>query len=156
MRAKATRGAALWLGLALFTSLHEPTPAPPSSSLLSGQVVPLADVLKSRKIAHDPEPIARQVVVQSDDGTLTPLLSDEVSRAFFVDARLRGRKTELKIRRFPGLPYVQALSVRVEDGGRMRVPEYFCDICTIAAPSPQVCPCCQGEMVLRMRPEPGE
>ena len=65
----------------------------------------LADVLKARGIAADPEPIKDQVVFVEADGTVTPLLSDEASRALFADERLRDRKAEITARRVPSLPY---------------------------------------------------
>src|SRR5687768_946940 len=108
---------------------------------LRGTVIELTEALQSRKLPADAEPVAKQVVLQADDGTITPLLSDETSRALFVDARLRGRKTEIRARRHAGLPYVQVTSYRVEDQGRLQSPEYYCDVCFISVRVPQECPC---------------
>jgi hypothetical protein len=121
---------------------------------LSGKVVELSAWLDSKGIECDAGPIATQVVVLGQDGTITPLLSDEASRALFLDKRLRDRPAEIRARRFPGLPYVQVVSFQVEDQGKLRTPEYFCEVCTISVRYPQICPCCQGSMDLRMRPEP--
>jgi len=121
----------------------------------AGTVVLLTEVLKSAGVSFDPEPVAKQVVLKADDGTVTPLLSDEASRALFLDERLRRRPVEIRGRLRQGLPYLQVLSFRVEEGGRLRTPEYFCEVCTISVRYPQICPCCQGEMSLRMRPDPG-
>jgi hypothetical protein len=120
---------------------------------LSGKVVELSAALKSTGLMFDPEPIAKQVVVKAKDGSITPLLPDDASRAFFLDSRLRDRRAELVVRRFPGLPYAQVVSFKVEDHGQLRTPEYYCEICTISVRYPQTCPCCQGPMVLRMKPE---
>ena len=120
---------------------------------LSGQAVELTAALKPRGVAFDDEPVAKQVVVQGRDGTITPLLSDEASRALFLDERLRNRPLEIQGRRFPGIPYVQVVSIRMDDHGKLRTPEYYCEICTISVRYPQICPCCQGPLVLRMRPE---
>jgi hypothetical protein len=131
-------------------------PAPgagPEPVTLTGTVVTLNEALKPSGLAFDPEPIACQVVLKEGKGAITPLLSDDASRALFLDKRLRHRRTEVKGRRHPGLPYLQVLSFRVEDQGRLRTPEYFCEICTITVRFPQICPCCQGEMILQMRPE---
>jgi hypothetical protein len=127
----------------------------PKSITLRGTAVLLSEVLKPAGLAFDAEPVARQVVLKGDDGTITPLLSDDASRALFLDERLRHRRAEITGRRHPGLPYLQVMSFRVEDQGRLRTPEYFCEICTISVRFPQICPCCQGPMVLRMRPDPG-
>jgi hypothetical protein len=143
--------------LALFAVLAAPAagpPARPEAVTLRGKVVELSAALKSMGLAADPEPIARQVILRAADGSVTPLLADEASRALFLDARLRDRPAELQARRFAGLPYVQVVSFRVEDQGTLRTPEYYCEVCAISVRSPQVCPCCQGAMVLRMRPEP--
>ena len=48
---------------------------------------------------------------------------------------------------------LQVVSFKVEDQGQFRTPEYYCDISTISVRYPQICPCCQGPMVLRMKPE---
>lgn len=143
---------ALVAWFAMLASLGAP-PGPAESATLNGKVIELTDALKSRGLVTDAEPIARQVVLQAEDGTITPLLSDDGSRALFLDARLRNRAAELKTRRLPGLPYVQVVTFRVLEEGKMQVPEYYCEICTISVRSPQICPCCQGPMVLRMRPE---
>ena len=120
---------------------------------LRGKVVELRTVLKAEGVPFDEEPVAKQVVLQTSRGAVVPLISDEASRAFFVDERLRGRPAELHARRFANLPYVQVVSFQVEEDGRMRTPEYYCEICTISVRFPQTCPCCQGPMVLRMKPE---
>lgn len=142
--------------LALLVSLAmapgEASPKPETVTL-SGRVVELAAALKAQGLSVDADPIAKQVVLKGDDGSLTPLLSDDASRALFLDERLRDRQAELKARRHPGLPYLQVLSFKVVDEGTLRTPEYYCEICTISVRSPQTCPCCQGPMELRMRPE---
>lgn len=127
--------------------------AKPETVTLSGKVIELTAALKAQGLTFDSDPIAKQVVLQRDDESLLPLLCDDASRALFLDGRLRNRPAELKTRRIRGLPYLQVVSFQVEDGGKLRTPEYFCDVCTISVRYPQICPCCQGSMVLRMRPE---
>ncbi len=136
--------------------------APPGSRaepvVLEGKIVTLAEALAARdlKIKADSEPIAKQVVLLAEDGTIFPLLSDDSSRALFLDKRLRNCRSEIHGRRFAGVPYLQVVSFRVEREGRLRSPEYHCDVCAISVLYPQTCPCCQGPMELRMRPdEPG-
>ena len=144
------------------------TPPPPSSSsstdrtagqdsvtyTISGTAVTLPEVLDAAGIAADSESIAKQVVLKSKSGEITPLLSDEASRALFVDERLRNRQTEVKYRKLAGLPYIRVVSFKIVENGLLRTPEYYCEICAISVRFPQICPCCQGEMVLRMKPEP--
>ena len=125
----------------------------PSPITLSGQVIELTEALKAKGLTFDAEPIAKQVVLRDKDNTLTPLLCDEASRALFHDSRLRNRPVELSVKPVASLPYVQVLSFQVLYQGTLRTPEYFCEICTISVRYPQTCPCCQGPMELRMKPE---
>ena len=125
----------------------------PDTITRTGKVVLLSEVLKAKGLPADPEPIAFQVVLVEEDGTITPMLSDDASRALFKDERLRGRKAELIARKLPGVPYLQVVSFKVDDEGILRIPEYYCDVCSISVRSPQTCPCCQGPMDLRMKPE---
>jgi len=134
--------------------LAGPASTPKSEPVkLSGTVVLLPELLKPSGLAFDAAPVAKQAVLKSDAGVITPLISDDASRALFDDARLRNRKTEIVGRKYEGLPYIQVVSFRVVDEGKLRIPEYFCEICTISVRYPQICPCCQGDMILRMQPE---
>lgn len=119
---------------------------------LRGRVVELTAVLGERGLQADPEPIARQVVLQAEDGTITPLLPNPASRALFRDERLRGRRAEVEGTRVAGLPYLNVVAFRVEEQGMLRTPEYHCEVCTIDVRAPQDCPCCQGPMELRFQP----
>ncbi len=120
---------------------------------LRGKVVTLASALGSLGIdvKIDPESAAKEVVVLGEDRSITPLFNDDASRALFLDERLRGRRAELRGRRFPGVPYLQVSTFQVEHEGRLQTPEYFCSVCSITVRYPQICPCCQGPMELRMR-----
>jgi hypothetical protein len=144
----------LWI---LSVTIAQSTPPPKAfeSVTLRGKVLMLADALKARglELAPDPEPIAKQVVIVGKDGTMTPLLSDETSRALFLDERLRNRDARIVGRRFTGVPYLQVVTIEVESEGRLRTPEYFCEVCTISVRYPQICPCCQGAMELQMKPD---
>jgi hypothetical protein len=128
---------------------------PAQEVTLKGKVVTLATALETLKLAVqvDAEPTARQVVLLDSKGKITPLLSDEASRALFLDERLRNRPAELRGRRFAGMPYLQVVTFKVEEDGRLQTPEYYCTICAIKVRFPQTCPCCQGPMELRMSPE---
>jgi hypothetical protein len=148
-------GPAHWLWILSVTLTLAGRPQPPETVTLQGKALKLAEAIKERKlgVTADPDPIANQVVILAEDGTITPLLSDETSRALFVDARLRNRNARIVGRRFTGLPYLQVVTIEVESEGRLRIPEYFCDVCTISVRYPQICPCCQGPMELRMKPD---
>jgi hypothetical protein len=127
----------------------------PESVTVRGRVLTLAQALESRHLGlkADPEPTAKQVALVADDGAIIPLLADDASRALFLDERLRNGRTEIRGRRFAGIPYLQVVSFKVERDGRFQTPEYYCDVCAISVRYPQTCSCCQGPMELRMRPE---
>lgn len=121
----------------------------PEVVTLKGEAVRLADTLAAFELSADDGPIREQVVLRQADGSLVPLLPDPGSRALFLDERLRGRPVEVQGRRYPGLPYLQVTLFRVLENKIYRIPEYYCDVCTISVRFPQVCPCCQGPMELR-------
>jgi hypothetical protein len=143
----------LWIIL-VFSAIAPPQNAAPETVTVSGKVLTLTEALKARGLALevDPDPAAKQAVLLAEDGTIMPLLSDETSRALFLDARLRNRNAQIVGRRHQRLPYLQVVTIQVENDGKLRTPEYFCDICSISVRYPQICPCCQGPMELRMKP----
>ena len=100
MRSGTVAGIAFWLS---FGRSGFPG-SPPESVALRGKFVTLAEALKARgsRIKPDPEPIAKQVVLLAEDGTIIPLLSDDASRALFLDERLRNCRSEIQGRRFAG------------------------------------------------------
>jgi hypothetical protein len=122
-----------------------------------GKVITLAAALEQRRldIKPDREPIAKQVVLLAADGSVIPLFSDEASRGLFLDERLQNCPAELTGKRYPGLPYLQVISFKIEKDGRFQTPEYYCHVCAIRVRYPQSCPCCQGPMELRMKPDGG-
>jgi hypothetical protein len=150
------RALCLWIG-SVFWAVSPPQSTAPETVTLCGKVLTLTEALKARGVGvkADPEPAAKQAVLLAKDGTITPLLCDETSRALFLDARLRDRNAQIVGRRYAGLPYLQVVTIQVESDGKLRTPEYFCDVCTISVGYPQICPCCQGPMELRMKPDPG-
>lgn len=140
-----------WLALGLPLLAGPPAALAAEPETLTGKLMLLPEALKALGVTADAAPVAGQVVLKGDDGTITPLLCDDASRAVFKDERLRHRRAELKAKRHAGLPYVQVLVFRVEYEGTLRTPEYYCEICSISVRFPQECPCCQGPMELRFR-----
>jgi hypothetical protein len=137
---------------AVFATPHDVPAAKSEKVALAGKAILLEAALKPVGVKVDPDPIAKQVVLRASDGTITPLLCDEGSRALFLDGRLRDRQIVVQGRRYTGVPYLQVTSFQVEESGKLLTPEYYCEICTISVRYPQACPCCQGPMELRMRP----
>ena len=138
-----------------------PSASPPDSPdktgevVLRGKVVTLRSALQSLGIdvKPDPESIAGEVVLLGEDRSITPLFRDDASRALFLDERLRDCRAEIHGRRFRRRPLPPGISFQVEREGRLQTPEYYCSVCSITVRSPQTCPCCQGPMELRMKPD---
>jgi hypothetical protein len=128
--------------------------APRREVSLAGLVRFLPDVLRQRQLEVDTDPVARQIVLEQTDGSVTPLLSNGASRALWLDERLRGRQAEIGGWLHAGLPYLEVTNIRVEEQGQLRMPGYYCDVCTITVRYPQPCPCCQGPLELRYNPAP--
>ncbi|MBI1325465.1 hypothetical protein GC170_20055 [bacterium] len=118
-----------------------------------GVVRPLSEIAKSRKISSDSEPLAGLMALETKDGRAIPLLSDEGGRMYYLDKAMRGRQVRLKMIERPDFPVAEVIQSEVMHEGRWRVPQYYCDVCTIAVRYPQVCLCCQGPMEFRYRPE---
>ena len=121
--------------------------------LFTGKVVPLRAALKKRGVTSFAE-FDKQVVLETPDGGLIPLVSDWRGRAFFQDERLRERKVELVGYRRKGLPYLQVLMVFTFDkNGVRQYTDYWCDICSIPMYEIKPCDCCQADIRLRFQPQ---
>ena len=147
-----------FLAVVLVLAFAGPPESPalkPIEVTVRGRVVTLGAALRSlgMDVTLDPESAAREIVVLGDDRTITPLFREETTRALFLDERLRDCRAEFQGRRFPGIPYLRVTSFQVERDGRLQTPEYFCTVCSISVRAPQTCPCCQGPMELRMKPD---
>jgi hypothetical protein len=128
------------------------TPEPEQKKeLFKGKVVLAVDALK-RKGLKPAEEMNGQVVLETDDGELIPLLADWRGRAFFQDERLRNRRVELVGYRKPGVPYLQILMVfTFNEAGDREYTDYWCDVCSIPMYEIKACECCQGDIRLRFQ-----
>jgi hypothetical protein len=118
--------------------------------LLDGRVVWYADALQRRLgIQTVPEAAERVLALETDDGTLIPLVDDLRTRAFRKDPRLREIDVRLRVRRYRATPAVQILTIyeRAEDG--IYEVDYWCDVCSIPMFEPGPCACCQQDNRLR-------
>lgn len=121
--------------------------------LFSGKVVMLQDALKRRGI-KSLEEFKSQVVLETNDGELIPIVSDWRGRAFFQDERLRDRRVDLVGTRRKGVPYLQVLMIFVfDDKGTPQYMDYWCDVCSIPMYEIKPCDCCQAEIRLRLQPQ---
>ena len=122
--------------------------------ILSGKVVSLGEALKRHGIKNYPEESKGQVVLETDQQELIPIVSDWRGRAFYQDERLRDRPVDLVVNRRPGIPWVQVLSIYTfDEQGSRNITDYWCDICAIPMYEIKECECCQGPIRLRFRPQ---
>lgn len=134
-------------------SLATAQDSPARASSLEGVVRSMAEIAKDRKISSDSEPLAGLMALETKEGRVIPILSDEGGRMFYLDSAMRGKQVRLKLIERPDFPVAEVTQSEVMHEGRWRVPQYYCDVCTIAVRYPQVCLCCQGPMEFRYRPE---
>ena len=121
--------------------------------LVSGEVRLLTDVLQKRGIKFYDE-MRGQVVLETAEGEVFPIVSDWRGRAFYQDERLRNRKVDLVVRRHKGLPHLQVLMVfAFDERGEREYMDYWCDICSIPMYEIKDCECCQGPIRLRFQPQ---
>ena len=119
--------------------------------LFSGKVVMLQEALKRRGVKALDE-FKSQVVLESDDGELIPIVPDWRGRAFYQDERLRNRRVDLVGTRQKAAPYLQVLMIFVfDDQGTRQYMDYWCDVCSIPMYEIKPCDCCQMEIRLRLQ-----
>jgi hypothetical protein len=167
MRSVPRRWAVLWLAAAVAVapvadlraadgpSAEEATarskPAYRTESL-RGKVVWLAEAVQRRyDVRIDPDAAQSQVVLETVDGQLHPLLKEDRGRGFWKDPRMRGIEMELFVRRYDGSPFVQVIRVYTIKQGRKYEFDYWCDICAIPMFELKECECCQGPIRIRER-----
>jgi len=133
---------------------EKPVPAD-LREVFSGKVVLLTEALKRKEIKHYEKELAGQIVLETADGELFPIVPDWRGRALYQDERLRNRKVDLVAQRTPGVPWLQVLGIYTfdEKDGR-QATDYWCDICAIPMYEIKECECCQGPIRLRFQPQP--
>ncbi len=126
--------------------------APHRTVSLRGRVVWLNEALARRYNIETPKDAAEQMLaLESDAGTIHPIVEDTRGRAFRLDERLRDRPVEILARRFTGSPLLQVVRLyAVREDGKYEL-DYWCDICAIQMFQHGPCSCCQGENRLRER-----
>lgn len=119
---------------------------------LRGKVVWLAEALnRLHGVKTVPEAAQRTLALETEDGTLHPLVEDIRGRAFRRDARLRKMNVELLVRQYRGSPLVQVVrAFEVTKDGKLEL-DYWCEICSIVMFELKECDCCQGPIELRRR-----
>lgn len=124
----------------------------PKKEIFAGKVVLLPEALARRGVEAYDE-MKAQVVLETEDGEIIPIVSDWRGRAFFQDKRLRDRKVELVGYRPQGTPYLKVLMVFTFDKqGVRQYTDYWCEICSIPMYEIKPCDCCHGPCELRFQP----
>lgn len=126
----------------------------PVRAILSGKVVLLSEALARRDIKAYAEELRGQIVLETNDGRLVPIVPDWRGRALYQDARLRDRPVDLLVRQRKSIPQVQVLSIYTfDEKGVRQLTDYWCDICSIPMYEIKDCECCQGPIRLRFQPK---
>jgi len=134
------------------TAQADARPKDITKRLFSGKVLLAQEALKRRGIKVAEE-MKSQAVIETDAGRLIAIAADWRGRALYQDKRLRNRKVELVGYQRPGIPYLQVLIIYlIDEKGRRREMDYWCDICAIPMYEIKACECCQGDILLRLRP----
>lgn len=97
------------------------------------------------------ESAERQIVLETTEGELVPIVEDIRGRAFRADDRLMGIDVELLVRRYKKSPFVQVIRLYQVKKDGLYVLDYWCDVCAIAMYELKPCDCCQAPNRLRER-----
>ncbi len=120
------------------------------NEVLRGRVVWLAEALKTRfRITTVPEVAEYVLALQTEDGSLMPVVENLRGRAFRKDPRLREMDLEVLVRRFEKQPFVQIVKIIEVDGPQRYEIDYWCDVCAIIMYEYGPCSCCQDQNRLR-------
>jgi hypothetical protein len=142
------------LGTLLFSIEFAPLLVNVSQASDSQEMVVIGRIMKTENTKADKGAVDDfKIKLKTEKGEEFLLEKDEAARLFFLDPAMIGQKARLRIQTRPGKPSVTTINVEIENEGRWRVPQYYCDVCTIAVRYPQICLCCQGPMEFRFKPE---
>lgn len=119
---------------------------------IRGRAVWLEDALQRRfRLPMDASAAHTQVVLETANGELHPILRDARGRAFHLDERWRDIDLEVLARRYKGSPYLQVIRLyTLKPEGKFEL-DYWCDVCAISLFELKPCDCCQGEIRIRER-----
>ena len=87
----------------------------------------------------------------SKDGRLYKFLTTDTMTAVFTDTRVRQRELQLTARLRAG-DQLEIIKVQSVKEGKLYDIFYFCQVCSITAYTPGLCPCCRNELEFRETP----
>lgn len=88
----------------------------------------------------------------SKDGRLYKFLPGDAMTAVFTDNRVRQRELQITAR-FNARDELEIIKVQSIKAGKLYDIFYYCDVCSITAYVPGLCPCCRNELEFRETPQ---
>ena len=88
----------------------------------------------------------------SKDGRVYQFLATDTMTPLFTDARVRQRELQLTARLHAG-DQLEIIKVQSVKDGKLYDIFYYCDVCSITAYTPGLCPCCRNELEFREKPQ---
>ena len=88
----------------------------------------------------------------SKDGRLYKFLTTDTMTAVFTDTRVRQRELQVTARLHAG-DQLEIIKVQSVKEGKLYDILYYCEVCSITAYTPGLCPCCRNELEFREKPQ---
>ncbi|MBN9522174.1 hypothetical protein J0H58_27250 [bacterium] len=117
---------------------------------MSGKVLPLAAALAKFGVKADAD--TPGVALVTDEGKVSPIVKEELSRMLFVEEKLQSGPVRLTAKLVPGTTLLRVSAVQTVKDDKVYDVDYWCDNCQLFVLSPGPCKCCGGPTVLRETP----
>jgi hypothetical protein len=124
-------------------------------TILRGSVVCLPEEMHRLYGAEIPVRHEHLWAFRGTNGVMHTILRGRFSDAIFMDEKVRARELQLRARVFPQSNAMEVLTIRSIKDGVVQDLYYYCDVCAIKSVSPEVCACCQAEVVFTEEPLKG-
>jgi hypothetical protein len=143
-------------------------PIPPSSLAAEGSFIfqgegPALTVIQGRAVCLDSD--GREVRTlfgcsetgsrfgfASKDGRLYKFIPGDTMTPVFTDSRVRQRDLQITAR-LHSQDQLEIIKVQSVKSGKLYDIFYYCDVCSITAYVPGLCPCCRNELEFRETPQ---
>jgi hypothetical protein len=112
--------------------------------VVEGRVVCL-DGQGGRSSCDERDTNGRSFGFESRQGKLFKFSADDTMAGMFNDERVRQRGLQVTARALTD-NLLEVIKVQSVKDGRLYDLYYFCEVCTITAYAPGICPCCGAEM----------
>ena len=86
------------------------------------------------------------------NGDNTGVLPTDTMTAVFTDTRVRQRELQVTARLRAG-DQLEIIKVQSVKEGKLYDILYYCEVCSITAYTPGLCPCCRNELEFREKPQ---